>query len=111
MSIYIDLLLLAAIVVYIVDLSGFKDTLLNAASRFTAKHNLPRVKSLRPFTCALCSVWWATLIYAACTGDLSLPIITYCAALSFFSNTLSQFLLFIREGTLLLIRKLWESID
>ena len=111
MSIYIELLLLAAIVVYIVDLSGFKDTILSVASRFTARHGYPPVKSLRPFTCSLCSVWWTCLAWAAIRGQFSLPLVAYSAALSFFSLTLYELLIFTREGVLFLLRKMQQWLN
>lgn len=111
MSIYIKLLLLAAIVVYIVDLSGFKDTILAVASAFTRKFGYPPVKSLRPFTCSLCATWWATIIYAWVAGQFTFPVIAYCAALSFFSLTLYELLIFTREGVLFLLRKMQQWIN
>lgn len=97
MSIYTQLLLLACIVVYIVDLSGFTDTWLRALSRLTARHGYPPVRSLRPFSCSLCMVWWTGLALALLEGELTLPVLAAIAALSFLSITLSQLFIFIRE--------------
>ena len=111
MSIYIELLLLAAIVVYIVDLSGFKDTILAVASAFTRKHGLPPVKKLRPFTCSLCSVWWCCLLWCIFRKNFTLPLVAYSAALSFFSLTLYELLIFTREGVLFLLRKMQQWLN
>ena len=108
MSIYINLLLLAAIVTWVVDCSGFTDTLLDLASAFTRKFGYPPVKSLRPFTCSLCATWWSTIIYALIAGQFSLPIIAYCAALAGLSKTLAKFFIFITESLDLVIGKLMD---
>lgn len=106
MSIYIQLLFLTCIVVYVVDLSGWTDTLLRLASRFTARYGYGPVRSLRPFTCSLCSTWWAGIAYALITGHLTLPVIAYIAGLSFYSITLHETFIFIREAVLKCLRKL-----
>ena len=67
MSIYIDLLLLAAIVTWVVDCSGFTDTLLDLASSFTRRFGYGPVKNLRPFTCS----------FVRCGGVASLVHLPY----------------------------------
>ena len=54
MSIYFDLLLVTAIVVYIVALSGFTQTWLGWLSKFTARYGYGPVHQLRPFSCPQC---------------------------------------------------------
>lgn len=97
MTIYAELALLWAVVVFIVDLSGFTDFLLKRISRFTTRHGYPAVKSLRPITCSTCMTWWCCLLWALIRKDFTLPIVAYSAALSFFSFTLEQFFIFLRE--------------
>lgn len=97
MSIYVQLLLLWAVVVFIVDLSGFTDTILRSVSRFTTRHGYPAVKSLRPFTCSLCMTWWTGLAWAAIVGQFSLPVVAYIAALAFLSVTLRELFIFVSE--------------
>lgn len=111
MNIYIELLLVAAIVVYVVDLSGWTDTWLGWLSRFTAAYGRSPVRSLRPFSCSLCMVWWTGLVWAALRGGFTLPVVAYCAALSFFSNTLVNILIFIKETLTGAIAKLDEWIN
>lgn len=90
----IDLTLVALITIYIVDLSGFTDTWLAFLSHYKGK----KVTSLKPFSCSLCMVWWVCLLYALCTGSLSLPIIAFIALLSFLSVPLGHLLVFLREA-------------
>lgn len=94
MNIYIQLLLVAFIVIFIVDLSGFTDTLLDIVSKVKGH----RVESLRPFTCSLCMTWWCCLIWSLCSGHFTLSVIAFSAALAALSFPLAQVFIFIREG-------------
>ena len=81
MNIYINLLLLAFVITWVVDCSGFSDTILGWASKFTARYGLPPVRSLRPFTCSLCATWWGRLIFSLLVAEISLQLRPYCASL------------------------------
>ena len=98
MNIYANLALLAAVIVWVVDCSGWTDTLLRVASRFTRRYGYGPVTSLPPFTCSLCATWWGTLIYASVSGYFSLHVIAYCAALAGLSKTIAKVFIFITEG-------------
>lgn len=100
MSIYLQLFFVALAVIFIVDLSGFRETLVEVASRATGK----RIREIRPFTCSLCMTFWTTLVFAIATGDISLPVAAYCCALSFASDTIAQAAIFIREAMKALLR-------
>ena len=105
MNIYTDLLLVASITIYIVDLSGFTDAWRSALARMM---HIPEsnLRPLKPFDCSLCMTWWVCLIYALIEGQLSLPVIAYSALLSFLSVPIGQAILFIREWASWLIDKL-----
>lgn len=103
MIIYIDLLLLAAVTIYIVDLSGFTDSWRSALAKWLKAKDL---KPLKPFDCGQCMTWWVCIIYALCTGSFSLPVLAYIAALSFLSIPLGQLCIFIKEGMASLINKM-----
>ena len=108
MKTYIDLLLLAAITIYIVDLSGFTEAWRSALTRLIKAKDL---KPIRPFDCSLCMTWWVCIIYALCTGSFSLPILAYIALLSFLSLPIGQLLIFIREGMSFLLNKMMMWYD
>ena len=103
MKIYIDLLLVAAIIIYIVDLSGFTESWRAALTRFLKAKDL---KPIRPFDCGQCMTWWVCLIYAICEREFTLPVMAYIAALSFLSIPIGQMMIFIREGMTFLINKM-----
>jgi hypothetical protein len=66
--IYIDLLLVALVTIYVVDISGFTESW---RSLVATKLHVSRLKPLPPFDCGKCMTWWVCLIYALCTGHLS----------------------------------------
>jgi hypothetical protein len=94
MQIYIDLLLVALITIYIVDISGFTKSWRGWCANIL---HISHLKPLPPFDCSLCMTWWVCLIYALCAGQLSLWTIAFSALLSHLSNPLGQGLIFIRE--------------
>lgn len=108
MKTYIDLLLIAAITIFIVDLSGFTEAWRSALTRLI---NAKDLKPIRPFDCSLCMTWWVCIIYALCTGSFSLPILAYIATLSFLSIPLGQLFIFIREGMTFLLNKMMQWYD
>lgn len=108
MKTYIDLLLLAVITIYIVDLSGFTESWRSALTRALKAKSL---KPIRPFDCSLCMTWWVGIIYAVCNGSVTLPVLAFIAALSFLSLPISQVFIFIREGISFLLSKMMEWYD
>lgn len=103
MKTYIDLLLVAAITIYIVDLSGFTESWRSALTRLLKAKEL---RSIKPFDCGQCMTWWVCIAYAFATGTISLPILAYIAGLSFLSIPLGQLCIFIREGITFLLNRM-----
>lgn len=104
MNAYIRYLLIAAIVVYIVDLSGFTQSWKGyISSKFGG-----RCKIGKPFDCSLCMTWWVCLILAHCLGDVSLPIVAYIAALSLFADVLGQIIMIFKEAVKMALRHLYN---
>lgn len=103
MSIYTQQAILAAVVVFIVDLSGFTDSWRDALARALKVRNL---RPLKPFDCSLCMTWWTCLLYPICTGDFSLLTLANAAALALLSQPLSAVMLFIVESLNWLFNKI-----
>lgn len=83
MNTYLQLLLVAAVVLYIVDLSGFTDSWRDALSRALGIKAPNRLRALPPFDCGACLTWWASLAWAAFVcREFTLPVVAYCAALA-----------------------------
>lgn len=105
MNIYIDLLLVALVTIYIVDISGFTESWRTALAR-SLKISESAMRPLKPFDCGKCMTWWVCLIYALCTGHLNLGTIAFSALLSHLSNPIGGVLIFIREWCNWIINKL-----
>lgn len=103
MNIYIDLILVALVTIYIVDVSGFTESWRDALARLL---HVSRLRSLKPFDCGLCMTWWVCLIYPICTGDISLGTIAFAALLSHLSNPIGEAMIFIREWMTRILNKL-----
>ena len=97
MKIYFELLLVAAITIYVVDLSGFTESWRSALARWLHISE-SALRPLPPFDCGKCATWWICIIYALCTGTFNLCILGFIALLSFLSIPLGQFFIFVREG-------------
>ena len=96
MGIYIEMLLVALVTIYIVDISGFTESWRSALAGFL-KMDVENMKPLPPFDCSLCMTWWICLIYALCVGQISLGTIAFSALLSHLSNPIGGLMIFIRE--------------
>ena len=90
MNIYLELLLLAAIIVYVVDLSGFTHSWRSALEKALGIKAPNRLRPLPPFDCSKCLVWWCTLAWLVFVRhEFSLLNTAYCAALSFAASTIA----------------------
>ena len=76
---YIDLLLLAIIICFVVDISG-------AMRKFK-----------KPFSCSLCCIWWTGLIYLLVTRNFTILGVAFVAFLSMMSSVITALLLTLRE--------------
>lgn len=91
MNLYIELLLLAAIIVYIVDLSGFTQSWRGALEKALGIKAPNRLRALPPFDCSKCLVWWGALAWTVFVRhECSLLNVAYCAALSFGASILND---------------------
>lgn len=103
MKAIIDITLLALVVIYIVDLSGFTQSWRSGLARLL---KVQALRPLKPLDCGQCMTWWTTLVYALATGNASVPVVAYCALLAFLSYPLGQLLNGVKEGLLWIITKL-----
>lgn len=94
MKIYLDLLLLAALTIYVVDVSGFTQSWRSLIAGWL---KVKELRPLSPFDCGQCMTWWVCAIYAVCAKCATLPVLTYCAALSLLSVPIGQLMHAIRE--------------
>lgn len=103
----VDMLILAVVTVYVIDLSGIVDSIKSGLGRWLGV----KVGRLRPIDCSLCMVWWVCLIYTLCAGMFDLPHILWAAVLSFLSSVIGDALQLVRECLRYVIGKLYKLID
>ena len=103
MNIFVDLIWVALVTIYIVDISGFTDSWRSLLAR------LLHIKSLRPlppFDCGKCATFWACVIYTATQWMLSVETIAFACLLSYLSVPIGNAMIFIREWIIYLLDKL-----
>lgn len=96
----INLILIAIIICFVVDVSGFFTFVKKfVASRLEGKYKNITPEDIKiPFiTCSLCSVWWAGLIYLLFVGKFTIPYIAFVAFLSLISSNISSILLLLKD--------------
>lgn len=102
-----DLLLLTAAVTFIVDLSGARQTLLDAASRLLGR----KVVDLRPLTCSLCCSFWCGILYAALNGYSFLQVVAIGAACGLAAKPVGELLAVAQDIPSALVRLIDKLIN
>lgn len=102
MEIYVNLLLVALVTVYVVDISGFTESWRSLVASWL---HIPSLRPLPPFDCSTCMTWWMCIIYSILTGEFSLFTIAFAALLSFLSIPFGQVMIFIREWIVWVINR------
>ena len=95
MSIYIQLILTAAVTVFVVDLSGFTQGWKAALGKWL--HVDPVNLRVKPFDCSLCMTWWATLAVTLIAGRFGFVTVAFCALLAFLADTLGDALRLVKD--------------
>lgn len=107
MKTIIDLILVALVTIYIVDLSGFTDSWRAALAK--ALH-VRELKPIKPFDCSLCMVWWVCLAFLLASAKLTIPMVAFSALLYFLSVPLGQLLIMVREAILKVINIVMDKL-
>ena len=105
MNTYIEYLIIAAIVVYIVDLSGFTESWKGAITRLFGGRECKRIK---PFDCSLCMTWWTLLLISHLQGTICPAMCAYIAGLSFVADLIGQVLHITKELIKMALRHLYK---
>lgn len=106
---YGRLTLLAIVIVYIVDLSGFTQVWRGLLASLL-DINEAKMKSIKPFDCSQCMTWWSCIIYSLIMGEFTLLTLAYIAILALFSFPIGQFMLFLYELVTKVINTLMSKL-
>lgn len=92
--IYLNLLFIALIWVFIIDISGFVDECKRFISKKLTNGTIETKDwSLKPFTCSLCMTFWTGLIYLICCNHISIANIALVCLYSYATNWLKDLIL------------------
>ena len=102
----LDLFFIAVVVVVIIDLSGFIDSVKSGLKRWATGGRMSDPNySLKPIDCSFCCLWWIGLVYLLVTG-ITLWSVVWLLLLCFFTPVIKDVLLLVRD----LISRLIRSI-
>ena len=104
LTIIINILLLATIIVFIVDLSGSIEHLVKPIVKYFLHIPPQKDITLPIIECSLCCVWWIGLIYVCCvsisnafTFNQFLILVSVLAVISFLTSSIKDILVLIKD--------------
>lgn len=93
-----ELICIAIIIVYIVDVSGVIDYIKRFISNFLTKGKIQSSNlSLKPFDCSLCMMFWIGLIYILLNHSFTLQSLMLVCMMSFSTPIILNILLYMRD--------------
>lgn len=90
---YIDLFEISIIVVIIVDISGFIDSIKTLIGKVLGINNV----KLKPFDCSFCVNWWVSLVYLLITNELTITAVMVTLLLSTLTPIIKDSIYLIRD--------------
>lgn len=101
----LNLLLIAFIAVFIIDYSGFieeMDKVLTKILKSRVPLHIPK-----PFSCSLCTTFWAGIIYLLCTGAFNIISLSYLGMVCIVTPEILSIIYFVKD----LINKFFDWIE
>lgn len=103
----VDLLYIALIVVIIIDLSGFMDSLKSGIKYILTKGKMSSSDyRLKPLDCSLCMTFWLGILYLLITNQFTIGYLLYVCILSIFTDIFKDTIILVKDLLIKLIRKL-----
>lgn len=107
----IDILCIATIIVFIVDLSGFQDTVKRWIWRWL-KGDLPyRDFEMRIPFCSMCMTHHICVIYALICGQFTLPIWLFICCVAFLTRQIKGLLQVVSDMLIKAENKIYDILD
>ena len=101
---YIDLFEITVIVVIIVDISGFVDSVKTLIGKVLGINNV----KLKPLDCSFCLNFWVSLIYLLITNELSITAVMVTLLLSTMTPIIKDAIYLIRDLIGKIISKIYN---
>lgn len=105
----INLLLIATICVFIIDISGAADSLKSGIKYVLTKGRMSNSNyRLKPFDCSLCMTFWSSLIYLLVIGQFTLPYIACTCVICCFLGFLKNAILLVEDSLNKIIQLIYK---
>lgn len=106
-----NLLIIAIIIVFCIDLSGGMDHL----NRWVWSKLYKGIKyvdwSIPLFGCSLCMTWWIGLLYILITSQFSILMVGYIALLAFMTPIIKDIMILLKDASTKLIDVIYKLIN
>lgn len=108
----INLTLIAAIVVFIVDISGAVDSLKSGLKWILTKGKMKNSDyQLKPLDCSMCLTFWSGIIYILITNNFTLPYLAFVCLLACFSGIIKNSILLVEDIITTIIKLIYKLIE
>lgn len=108
----INLTLIAAIVVFIVDISGAIDSLKSGLKLILTKGKMKNSDyQLKPLDCSLCMTFWSGIIYLLITNNFTLPYLAFVCLLACFTGVIKTSILLVEDILIKITQLIYKLID
>ena len=101
----LEFLVITAIIVFVVDLSGVVLLLKKKLWKWLYGYIPYKIDwSIKPFDCSLCLTFWIGILYFIIIGQFSILILGYICLLSFLTPIIQEILLVIKDILIRLLK-------
>lgn len=110
--IYLNILLIAVIVVIVIDNTDFVDNVKKLISSILTKGKIKNSSyTLKPFDCSLCMAFWLSLIYLIIQNQVTLITITYTLVIALLTPQINDLIKLFQDVITNLINKIYRKIQ
>lgn len=92
MKIYFDLLFIAFIYVFGIDICGFWNTISSTIKQLLTKGKMFQPFGLKPFSCSLCMTFWTGAVYLVATHNLTIANLAFVCLVAMLTPRLADFM-------------------
>lgn len=111
---WLNILLIAIILVIITDLSGIVEYIkshlyfkLRGTYDYPPSWDTPIIHLM---SCSLCQTWWVGLVYLIVIGQVTIPAIAYLLGIAYLTTTIKDILVLVKEILTKAIDKLFKML-
>ena len=97
MNLYFDIVLIAVIYVFGIDVCGFWQTLSSGLKRLMTGGRMHQPFDLKPFSCSLCMTFWTGIVYLLATHALTIGHLAYVCLVAMLTPRIYDLLLVVSD--------------